>query len=237
MSVTKRGRCRPPGYRGRGGPRPGRCDMGSGNLTGGAGTIPGFAPEQRQQGGAVNATANRGAQVLRPSCPPSWPSCTGRGSPGGGSPPNWKSDPPGTSHEHQVTPGVLGAIPFAERLLPGGGARPCNVSCVLFLVPREPGEPHRPPLLEAEPLLEAQGRTPWHCPTCSRRFPIPLVYIQQGDEESPLMDQLIRGGPQPRAIRHRHAADAAAGTGTETCLRRAPRANGNSYKDRLGGGT
>jgi hypothetical protein len=63
------------------------------------------------------------------------------------------------------------------------------VRYVLAIAPREAHEESRPPRLEPE------WGTPWFCGTCGRRFPLPLITVQAGDEDSSLVEQLLSKPP------------------------------------------
>jgi hypothetical protein len=59
---------------------------------------------------------------------------------------------------------------------------------VRYVLAVEPPESHAPAM---PPRLEPEWRTPSFCGACGRRFPIPIVSVQDGDEDSPLVEQLL----------------------------------------------
>jgi hypothetical protein len=80
---------------------------------------------------------------------------------------------------------------------PGGcpecGVPPDAVRAIVIHMPKEPGEPY------VAPYLEGENGTPYFCETCGRRFPMPFVRVQRGDEDSQLLAKLIgRRGHEKR---------------------------------------
>jgi hypothetical protein len=81
----------------------------------------------------------------------------------------------------------------APGACPDCGSPLAAVRCVLAIAPREPDTAPLPPRLEP-----AWG-TPWWCGRCGRRFPVPLINVQAGEEDSPVVEQLLR--PPPEAVK------------------------------------
>jgi hypothetical protein len=73
---------------------------------------------------------------------------------------------------------------------PQCGGRPGDIAYILAVAPRQLGEPSWPP------HPEPSWATPWLCRACGRQCPAPLINVQAGDEDSPLVHQLIGQPPE-----------------------------------------
>jgi hypothetical protein len=77
----------------------------------------------------------------------------------------------------------------APGACPECGSRPGDIAFILAIAPREPDKPYRPA------YREPSWATPWFCGTCGRQCPAPIINVQAGDEDSPLVWQLISKPP------------------------------------------